>query len=276
MNRHLAAGPTLLRLADREGVDWHDHADHQLVYPGTGVLRVFTRRGSWVVPPLRAVWLPAGVAHAHRAHGRTDMHTLAFRPDDDPFGVPDPTIVAVTGLLREIVRALTDPELSPADSADLTAVLRRGLRPVTEPRLHLPRPVDDRLVAVTTALVRQPADTRTLHELARTAGASERTLSRLFRAETGMTFPQWRAQLRLHHSLTLLAMGEPVTAVAIACGYSNPSSFTAAFRDAFGVTPARYARGTRADGTAPDGTAADGAALDGAVGDGAVPARAEP
>jgi AraC-like DNA-binding protein len=68
-------------------------------------------------------------------------------------------------------------------------------------------------------------------------GAGERTLSRLFRAETGMTFPQWRAQLRLHHFLALLASGLPVTATAITCGYSTPSAFTAAFRATFGTAP---------------------------------------
>jgi AraC-like DNA-binding protein len=74
----------------------------------------------------------------------------------------------------------------------------------------------------------------------RAVGAGERTLSRLFRAETGMTFPQWRAQLRLHHSLTLLASGLSVTATAITCGYSTPSAFTAAFHATFGTTPGTY------------------------------------
>ncbi|WP_101834732.1 helix-turn-helix transcriptional regulator [Frankia canadensis] len=245
MNRHFLAGPELRRLTDRQRIDWHDHTEHQLVYPGTGVLRVVTEVGSWVVPPLRAVWLPAGVGHAHQAHGPTHMHSLAFRDADDPFGSLDPTVVDVPALLREIILALTATDLAAVDRRDLTAVLLRSLRPVTEPRLCLPQPHDDRLAAVTAALAGDPADPRTLAEFGAAVGASERTLSRLFRRQTGMTFPQWRAQLRLHHGLTLLAKGEPVTAVACACGYSNPSAFTAAFRDAFGVTPAHYARKTR-------------------------------
>ncbi|ONH22408.1 helix-turn-helix domain-containing protein [Pseudofrankia asymbiotica] len=245
MDRHFFAGPELRRLTDRERIDWHDHAEHQLIYPGTGVLRVTTEVGSWVVPPLRAVWLPAGVAHAHRAHGPTHLHCLAFPEADDPFGFPDPTVVAVPALLREIIRALSETGLAPADRRDLTAVLLRSLRPVPELRLCLPQPRDDRLAALAAMLDRDPADPRPLAELGSAVGASERTLSRLFRRQTGMTFPQWRAQLRLHYGLTLLAGGEPVTVVALACGYSNPSAFTAAFRDAFGVTPARYARETQ-------------------------------
>jgi AraC-like DNA-binding protein len=83
---------------------------------------------------------------------------------------------------------------------------------------------------------------RTLADPGRVVGAGERTLSRLFRAETGMTFPEWRAQLRLHHSLTLLATGRSVTATAMTCGYRTPSAFTAAFRATFGTTPGAYRR----------------------------------
>ena len=93
---------------------------------------------------------------------------------------------------------------------------------------------------MTAILAEDPGSDRSLAELGRAVGVGERTLSRLFRAETGMTFPQWRAQLRLHHSLTLLASGLSVTATAITCGYSTPSAFTAAFHATFGTTPGTY------------------------------------
>jgi AraC-like DNA-binding protein len=85
-----------------------------------------------------------------------------------------------------------------------------------------------------------PVDRRTLAELGRAVGASERTLSRLFRRDTGMTFPQWRAQLRLQHAMLLLATDSTVTGAGTASGYTNTSAFIAALRDAFGITPATY------------------------------------
>jgi AraC-like DNA-binding protein len=103
-----------------------------------------------------------------------------------------------------------------------------------------PSPTDPRLRDVAAILAGNPADGRTPAELGRTAGASERTLSRLFRRDTGMTFPQWRAQLRLQHATLLLAAGSTVTRAATVSGYSNTSAFIAAFRDAFGVTLAAY------------------------------------
>lgn len=241
VNRHPLPGPTRRRLAHRERIDWHDHAEHQLVYPSSGVLQVRTERGAWVVPPRRAVWLPAGIPHSHRAHGPTQMLTLAFPAGVNPLAATEPVVVVIGDLLREAVIALAqDRTLGPGDRADLHRVVLRRLAPAPARQHHLPAPADPRLRDVAAILAGDPADGRTLGELGRAAGASERTLSRLFRRDTGMTFPQWRAQLRLQHAMLLLAAGSTVTTAAAASGYSNTSAFIAAFRDAFGLTPAAY------------------------------------
>lgn len=245
VNRHSLPGPTRRHLEHRERIDWHDHAEHQLVYPSSGVLHVRTDRGAWVVPPRRAVWLPAGIPHSHRAHGRTQMLTLAFPADVNPLTVIEPTVVAVGQLLREAIIALArDRALGPDDRADLHRVVLRRLTPTPALQHHLPAPADPRLRDVAAILTDDPANGRSLAELGRAAGASERTLSRLFRRDTGMTFPQWRAQLRLQQATLLLASGATVTAAATASGYGNTSAFIAAFRDAFGLTPAAYRQQT--------------------------------
>ena len=241
VNRHPLPGPTRRLLEHHERIDWHDHAEHQLVYPSSGILYVRTDRGSWVVPPRRAVWLPAGIPHSHRAHGRTQMLTLPFPADLNPLNATEPTVLAVSQLLRQVIITLAgDDALGPDDRADLHRIAMRRLTPTPALRHHLPAPTDPRLRDVAAIRVGDPADERTLTELGRAAGASERTLSRLFRRDTGMTFPQWRAQLRLQHATLLLAEGCTVTSAATASGYSNVSAFIAAFRDAFGVTPAVY------------------------------------
>jgi AraC-like DNA-binding protein len=233
--------PTLEHLPHRERVDWHDHAEQQLVYPSSGLLIVSTPGGSWVVPPQRAVWLPAAVAHAHQAYGATQLRTVAFGVHVNPLGLTQPTVLSVSRLLRELIIALTDDPARPIDEQrDLKRVALHQLKPAPALQFHLPQPGDERLRDVTAILAEDPGSDRTLAELGRAVGAGERTLSRLFRAETGMTFPQWRAQLRLHHSLTLLTSGLSVTTVAITCGYSTPSAFTAAFHATFGTTPGTY------------------------------------
>jgi len=241
VDRHPLPGPTDRLLEHRERIDWHDHAEHQLVYPRAGVLHVRTDRGAWVVPPRRAVWLPAGVPHTHRAHGRTQMLTLAFPAGINPLNAVEPTVLAVGQLLREVIIALAeDHTLGPDDRADLYRIALRRLTPTPALQHHLPAPADPRLRDVAAILGDDPADGRTLADFGRAVGASERTLSRLFRRDTGMTFPQWRAQLRLQHAMLLLTAGSSVTGSATASGYTNTSAFIAAFRDAFGVTPAAY------------------------------------
>jgi transcriptional regulator GlxA family with amidase domain len=98
---------------------------------------------------------------------------------------------------------------------------------------------DDRLRSVADVLRADPADERTLAELGVVVGASERTLSRLFRQVVGMTFPQWRTQFRLQRALVLLADRTPVTTTALACGWPNPTAFIETFRRAFGATPGK-------------------------------------
>jgi AraC-like DNA-binding protein len=272
-------GPTNRELVNRERIDWHDHAEHQLIHPSRGVLRVFTALGVWVVPPHRAVWIPASVPHAHQAHGPTRMRTLSFDASVNPLRTDRPTVLAVTPLLRELIISLTEhadgthkadgaqgaartartgaaastdaadpgdpaeatgPPYTPRQRLNLERVALDQFHRVDALPFHLPAPTDDRLRAVAGILHADPSDDRSLAELGTAVGASERTLSRLFRREIGMSFPQWRTQLRLHHSLVLLAADGSVTTVATACGYANPSAFIEAFRHAFGTTPGRH------------------------------------
>ncbi|MFD0898974.1 AraC family transcriptional regulator [Actinomadura sediminis] len=230
----------LLRLAHGERVPRHEHPHHQLAYPSHGVLEVSTDAGTWIVPPHRAVWLPTGIAHAHRAHGPTRLRTVNFEVGEPGPGFAGPVVLAVSPLLREVVVALTEDGRDARRRERLRRVALDEIRAVDELPLHLPVPADDRLRAIADALDADPADPRTLAEFGRAVGASERTLSRLFRAQTAMTFPQWRTQVRLHRALILLASGAPVTAVAAECGYAGPSAFIQAFRQAFGTTPGRF------------------------------------
>jgi AraC-like DNA-binding protein len=242
---HELTAPTFAELGHRDTVHWHYHDRQQLVYPSSGVLAISTDDGTWVVPPQRAVWIPAGVRHAHRAHGPTQMRTLVFHPAApvDARLRESPAVVAVSPLLREVIVALTandEPPYTARQRDTMELVALDQLRRVGQLPVRLPALGDDRLRAVAAFLRANPADERTLAEFGLAVGASERTLSRLFRQQAEMSFPQWRVQFRLQHALMLLADGTPVTTTALACGWSNPSAFIETFRRAFGITPGRF------------------------------------
>ncbi|MEU1669545.1 helix-turn-helix transcriptional regulator [Streptomyces sparsogenes] len=235
--------PTTTRfLAPGTGVSAHRHEVHQVVYAGRGVLSVTTEAGSWVAPATRAIWVPVGTLHEHRAYGRTVLHGVGLPVDANPLGLDRPAVLAVGPLLRELIIEYSRPGADPesAESRRLLAVLLDQLRHAPQQPLHLPTARDPRLAAVCAILQDDPADPRPLAELGARAGAGARTLTRLFRAEMGMTFPQWRTQLRLHHALLLLSDGVTVTAVAHRCGWASASAFIDAFRRAFGCTPGSY------------------------------------
>ncbi|WP_240490935.1 helix-turn-helix domain-containing protein [Amycolatopsis vancoresmycina] len=217
------------------------HERGHLVYAASGVLSVHTERGTSIVPANRVAWTPAGFVHRHRAHGHTDMR-IVFLPASLARLVPGhPAVFTASGLAREVLLALTGPrEYDRAASARLRRVLVDELREAPEQPLQLPEPRDDRLRALARLFYETPADNTPLAELGPRVGASGRTLSRLFRAELGMTFHAWRTQVRIHHALVLLAEGHDTAYVARACGWANPSHFIAAFAAVVGTTPGRH------------------------------------
>lgn len=218
------------------------------MYAARGVLSVHTERGTSIVPANRVAWTPAGFTHYHRAHSDTDMRILFLPPSLARLAPGHPAVFMVSGLAREILLTLTGPRnydraarnYDRAALARLRRVLVDELHEAHEQPLQLPQPRDDRLQAIAEMLYRQPGDNTSLAELGQAIGASGRTLSRLFHNELGMTFYEWRTQLRIYHALVLLADGHDTTHVAHACAWANPSSFIAAFTSIIGTTPGRH------------------------------------
>jgi AraC-like DNA-binding protein/quercetin dioxygenase-like cupin family protein len=222
-------------------LDPHSHPQGQIVYAAAGALATATERGTWVAPANRVTWTPPHFAHSHRFYGQTDVRLLAVPLDLCAELVDHPSVFAVSPLLREALLAFTDrPERRPGAHRRLLTVIVDELADAAEQSLHLPEASDDRLRSATDLLHEDPARPATLAELGRMVGASERTLSRLFHAELSMSFHRWRTILRIHHALAHLADGMSVTETAVACGWSNPSSFIDAFTEVVGQTPGRY------------------------------------
>ncbi|NMO01932.1 helix-turn-helix transcriptional regulator [Gordonia sp. TBRC 11910] len=216
----------------------HRHDRHQLIYPSSGIIAVTTDAGTWVTPPDRAIWIPAFANHGHRFYGRTEFHCVAINPALDPFNSDGPVVVAVTPLLRELIIECSLPATRPdEETSRLVAVLVDRLRRSPDAALRLPVARDPRLANACAIVVDDLSRVHSLAELGHMVGAGERTLSRLFRNEFGMTYPQWRTQARLHRALIALAEGRTVTDVATVCGWATPSAFIDVYRRAFSHSP---------------------------------------
>jgi AraC-like DNA-binding protein len=218
----------------------HRHPQHQLSWASRGAIGVVVGARHFVLPPTRALWIPAGTTHLTGATRDAELHSLYVPPDRPDIGRGGPVPVAVDGLLVALAAHLARPDLAPAARRRAEGVVMDGLRPLPDAPIDLPDPADDRARAVAAALHADPADPRGLGAHAAAAGTSRRTLSRLFVRDTGLTFEAWRTRLRLRAGLILLADGAPVSRAAHAVGYATPSAFLAAFRRVTGTTPGRY------------------------------------
>lgn len=142
-------------------------------------------------------------------------------------------VLNVSALLKELIlHACTVGSLSHRNPSQghLIHVIVNQLAAIQLVPLQLPNPSDPRALRLARLLLKDPSDRRTLKDLCKVAGASKRTMERLFQADTGMTFAKWRQQLRLMQAMQLLAEGAQVTRAALESGYSTPSAFISMFR----------------------------------------------
>jgi AraC-like DNA-binding protein len=221
----------------------HAHDWHQLIYASEGVMWVHTQQGDWVVPPNRAVWVPAGVEHGIELTGRVYVQTIYLAADISGDLPRQCCAVNVSPLLRELI--IHTVKLGMLDEripsrARLIDFLKDQLSVLPDAGLQLPLPMDARAKRAVEWLRAHPDDPGLIKSVARRVATSARTLERVFQKETGMTFGKWRQQLRLLEAMRSLAAGRPVTAVALDVGYDSPSAFIAMFKRTLGTTPRRY------------------------------------
>jgi AraC-like DNA-binding protein len=239
--RHVPVAPTHAQArGSGEIIDRHQHNDHQLIYLSAGVLGIGTAQGTWLASSNRAVWIPAGVWHEHRFYGRSLFHTVGFAAEDTPLPADAVAVIIVGDLLRELIIAGTEPDIPAAEFGRIRAVLRDRLRRANVAPLSMPTADDPRLANACELVLGELSVPRSMAWLARTVGTSERTLTRLFRAEFGTTYPQWRTNARVFRAMIELAQGATVTDTAHRCGWATASAFIDTFGRAMGQTPGEY------------------------------------
>ena len=241
----------------------HSHPWAQVAISTTGVIRLTVDRGTYIVPPSRALWIPPGVEHAVTMVESADLRTLYFH---QPRGRCGPgalgggsadraeqaawrqcRVLEVSELLRALVREMPtapddSPPLTPAEllrERHLSALIRDELARANAVKLGVDLPHDKRLRHLCEAVLADPTRHETLAAWARDTGASPRTVARLFRQELGSTFTQWRQQVVLAKAVSLAAGRRPMGQIAAELGYS-PSAFSAMVRRALGQPPGRF------------------------------------
>ncbi len=219
----------------------HTHKRAQLIYAISGVMEVSTRAHHWLIPPQRALWMPAQVEHTMRARTDVELRTLFVRVRDVDRPLPDvPALVYVTSLLRELILRVVDLPIEEGAcgfAAQILSLLFSEMQFVPPTEFHMPRVSDPRLTPVEDAMRADPGNHDGIEHWATLANMSVRTLARRIKHETGLSFTEWRQQIRLNEAVVGLVGGEAVTSVALSLGYENTGSFSRMFKRVMGISP---------------------------------------
>lgn len=221
----------------------HNHAKSQLLLVQRGALSCDVEKGLWIVPPRSAVWIPGGMVHAIKVTGELEAYGAFVVPQAGAALPANCCSIAVTPLLRELlIRAAHLPLLYEEGGANsrLMAVLFDELASAKTEALYLPMPTDRRLRRIVDSIMASPADRGTIDAWAERTGMSGRTLERVMRRETGMSFGRWRQQLAVMFAVERLAGGASMQRVAVDLGYESVPSFVTMFRKVLGTSPGRY------------------------------------
>lgn len=221
----------------------HRHRRSQLLYAAAGIMIVGTEAGRWIVPPERAVWVPAGMQHEVKPLIHVSTRSLYVDPAVDPALPADCRVVAISPLMRQLLLETADLPLpaSPGSRAEaiFSLLVHEIVRAPVLP-LDIPMPADARIAARCRAYLRRPSPHETIEDWCHELGLSRRTFTRRFRAQTGLSFAAWCRQAAIFAALPRLAAGAAITPLAFDLGYDSASAFTTMFKRVVGVPPSRY------------------------------------
>ncbi len=223
----------------------HAHREAQLLFAARGVMQVTTPKGRWFVPPQRAVWLPPQIEHSVDMLGELEMRTLYVAPGwlrthPEAKRLGREFVVVVGPLLRAVMLALSSgPDLRRTELLAQLALFE--LAEAEDAMTFVPMPADLRARRVANLVLADPSGGLELEDLARAAGVSQRTITRLFPAETTLTFKTWRQRARIMKAVEALGSGEgPIKRVSARLGFSSVAAFGYAFRQVMGMTPGEF------------------------------------
>lgn len=214
----------------------HSHPTHELLWRDDGVGTVTIGTRTWTITPPLGMWIPAGIPHSGWTPAGVVVKAAQFDVDEPPLGNA-PTTVSIHPLLRLLLSRLQTLEPR-TDSYALTEAMILDVLSPAEHEVLVHRPTAELLTPIVETVFNDPSDPTTLQEWATRLGASPRTITRAFTAETGLGFNRWVTTARIHCAITLIGLGCEIPDAAADVGYASASAFTTACRRITGTTPA--------------------------------------
>ena len=225
---------------------WHQHERAQLLYCSQGSFHLEITNREFLVPPSRAIWIPARMQHYAYSAKPVSHRSLYFDTEHFKRVPTQMEVIKVTPLLKElIIRAClfqdNYTENSP-ESRIAMVIIDEVLKATIEP-FSLPLSHHTTLTKIKKYILDHLATKLTHSKIAKEFHVNPKTLSRLCKKETGMTLGQWVMQIKLFKAIEMVTTGASTTLTAQSLGYSNDSSFIVRFKTLTGCTPSElYAK----------------------------------
>jgi len=224
-------------------VSKHSHSWGQFVYAHSGVLAVSTPSNKYIVPPEQGVWLLPNVDHEVTAISNVQLTSFYFDVELLNVLPLKCCVLTVNAFLKALITEANNIEIDylwhSTDGRLLRLILDRLTQAPNEV-FQLPYPKEHRLLALLAEIQIAPENNNSLDEWGKIVGASARTLSRLFKKETGLSYSEWRQRLNIQIAITQLSLGKSITSISLHLGYESPSSFIHMFKSKTGMTPTFY------------------------------------
>ncbi|OAN10968.1 AraC family transcriptional regulator [Photobacterium jeanii] len=233
----------------RHDSGFHHHQKAQLLFAPKGCMTLAFEQQECVLPPTRAAWIPPNTVHRAHMYNVVAYRSIYFSPElyqallETHPQLANVHIVSVNELLRALIErmAFWQWSVTSHDQHTLLALFWQELTQAPVQDLHLPSPQDPRLQTWWQTIKTKQALPSSLKEMAKSIGASEKTITRIFQRDTGMSYQEWRQQWRLLSAIEHLSIGKSVAATASLLEFSSDSAFISFFKQHTGETPKQYA-----------------------------------
>lgn len=227
----------------------HDSGFHfhttkaQLLYAPSGCMTVTTSDRQFVLPPFRMLWIPANEIHRVNFRNIVAYRSIYFDENTAKKCMSSGLkVLHVNPLLKEIIERICFWEWAGFSKGqeNILKVFWDEMNAAPEEKLELKMPQDRRFRRVVEGWTTRSSMPPMLKKLSEETQAVEKTISRIFRKETGLSYQEWRQQWRLQRSIELLVEGNSIGEVSHILDFSSDSAFIEFFKKHTGSTPLQY------------------------------------
>ena len=225
------------------GINKYQHHQAQCIFVHSGVLAIITEHGRYFVPPQQAIIIPAEALHELLAKTEVKLSIFHFITEQaEPLPTSTQVITVeplLTALMNESLKISNEYQWQSSDGR-LLRLIRDKLSQANSLDTFLPYPKDNRLTNITERLLKHPSLKSDLNFWGKFVSASPRTLSRVFKKETNITYSEWRQRLNIQIAIKHLSLGDSINSIAELLGYESSSAFIYMFRKQMGVSPSQF------------------------------------